>query len=406
MEDLLKFKNMRRISAHLICDGRGKCYSKGILTLDAEGTILDIQDTNGILHESAEVEFFSGLIVPGFVNAHCHLELSHLQHKFSEGSGFIPFLKKVVENRNNDPDRIVNAALRADLLMHKNGIVAVGDVSNGITAFDVKRDSKIDYFTFVEALGFAPERAERAFGWVKNCKKIAESLGLKASIVPHAPYSVSISLFKAIAAEAGETCLPLSVHSQESTEEDELYQSGTGEIVNHLQDNLAIDTSFFIPTGKNAIRSTLEMLPSQNNLLLVHNLFTNQSDLDYIRSVRKLNNTWFVLCPGSNLYIQNRLPDVELFRNNHLQICLGTDSLVSNHQLSILEEMKIIQAAYPAIPIDEMITWASFNGAKALGLADWVGSLEVGKRPGINLITGLDLTEKKLLSGTKVKKLI
>ena len=406
MEDLLKFKNMRRISAHLICDGRGKCYSKGILTLDAEGTILDIQDTNGILHESAEVEFFSGLIVPGFVNAHCHLELSHLQHKFSEGSGFIPFLKMVVENRNNDPDRIVNAALRADLLMHKNGIVAVGDISNGITAFDVKRNSKIDYFTFVEALGFAPERAERAFDWAKNCKKIAESLGLKASIVPHAPYSVSISLFKAIAAEAGETGLPLSVHSQESTEEDELYQSGTGEIVNHLQDNLAIDTSFFIPTGKNAIRSTLEMLPSQNNLLLVHNLFTNQSDLDYIRSVRKLNNTWFVLCPGSNLYIQNRLPDVELFRNNHLQICLGTDSLVSNHQLSILEEMKIIQAAYPAIPIDEMITWASFNGAKALGLADWVGSLEVGKRPGINLLTGLDLTEKKLLSETKVKKLI
>ncbi len=397
---------MRRISAHLICDGRGKCYSKGILTLDAEGTILDIQDTEGILHESAEVEFFSGLIVPGFVNAHCHLELSHLQHNFPEGSGFIPFLKKVVENRNNDPDQIANAARKADWLMYRNGIVAVGDVSNGITAFDVKRDSKIDYFTFVEALGFAPERAERAFGWVKNCKKIAESLGLKASIVPHAPYSVSISLFKAIAAEAGETCLPLSVHSQESTEEDELYQSGTGEIVNHLQDNLAIDTSFFIPTGKNAIRSTLEMLPSQNNLLLVHNLFTNQSDLDYIRSVRKLNNTWFVLCPGSNLYIQNRLPDVELFRNNHLQICLGTDSLVSNHQLSILEEMKIIQAAYPAIPIDEMITWASFNGAKALGLADWVGSLEVGKRPGINLLTGLDLTEKKLLSETKVKKLI
>ena len=335
---------MRKISAHLICDGRGNCYSKGILTIDRDGTILDIQDTKGILRESAEVEFFSGIIVPGFVNAHCHLELSHLEHIFPEGSGFVHFLKKVVENRSIDPDQIVKAAEKADWQMYKNGIVAVGDIANGITAFEVKRDSKIDYFTFVELLGFASERAERAFDWAKSCATKAENLGLKASIVPHAPYSVSTPLFKAVAVEAIQTGLPLSVHSQECTEEDELYQTGTGGMINHLQDNLSIDTSFFHPTGKSAIRSTLEMLPLQNNLLLVHNLYTNQSDLDYIQNVRNLDNTWFVLCPGSNLYIQNRLPDIDLFRRNRLQVCLGTDSLASNHQLSILEEMKIIQA--------------------------------------------------------------
>jgi cytosine/adenosine deaminase-related metal-dependent hydrolase len=397
---------MRKISAHLICDGRGKCYSKGILTLGTDGTVLDIQDTAGILNESAEIEFFSGMILPGFVNAHCHLELSHLEHIFPEGSGFVPFLKKVVENRNIDPDQIVKAAEKADWLMYKNGIVAVGDIANGIAAFEVKKDSKIDYFTFVEVLGFAPERAEKAFDWAKSCVSGAESLGLKVSIVPHAPYSVSTPLFKAVAAEVAKTGLPLSIHSQESEEEDELYQSGTGDMIKHLQNNLSIDTSFFHPTGKSAIRSMLEMLPSQNNLLLVHNLYTNQSDLDYIQNVRNLGNTWFVLCPGSNRYIQNRLPDIELFRRNQLQICLGTDSLASNHQLSILEEMKIVQAAYPSVSIEELTNWASFNGANALGIADWAGSIEVGKRPGINLLTGLDLVEKKLLPGTKVKKLI
>lgn len=396
---------MRKISAHQILDGRGNCYSKGILTIDADGTILDILDTKGNLHEAAGIEFYSGTIVPGFVNAHCHLELSHLHHTFSEGAGFVNFLKKVVESRVNEPEQIVLAAEKADILMTKNGIVAVGDISNGISAFEAKSNSKIHYFTFIETLGFAPGRAEKAMEWARICLKRAEDAGLKASIVPHAPYSISGPLFDAVATEAAHTGLPLSIHSQESVEEDELYQSGTGEIFNHLRNNLLIDTTFFCPTGKSAIRSTLEYLPPQNNLLLVHNLFTQQDDLDYIKTVRSLSNTWFVLCPGSNLYIQKRLPDIDLFRRNKLQICLGTDSLASNHQLSILEEMKIIQTAYSHVTLEELTGWASFNGAKALAIDNWAGSIEVGKRPGINLLTGLDLSERRLLPGTCIKRL-
>jgi cytosine/adenosine deaminase-related metal-dependent hydrolase len=146
-------------------------------------------------------------------------------------------------------------------------------------------------------------------------------------------------------------------------------------------------------------------LPSKNHLLLVHNLFTRQSDIDYIQGLRPLENTWFVLCPGSNLYIQERLPDIDLFRKNQLQICLGTDSLASNHQLSVLEEMKIIQTAYPEISLEELTVWATFNGANALGIGDWAGSIEVGKRPGLNLLTGLDLSRRRILPGTSVKKL-
>lgn len=397
---------MRKISAHLILDGKGKCYTKGILTLDADGTILEINDTNGILNESAEVEFYSGVVVPGFINAHCHLELSHLQDKFSKGAGFVPFLKQVLENRVSEPEKILKAAERADLLMYKNGIIAVGDIANNTSAFDIKRSSKIDYFTFIETLGFAPSRAEKAFNWAKDSLKVAESFGFKASIVPHASYSISIPLFKAVADEAIRTGSILSIHNQESSEEDDLFRSGSGDLVSHLADNLGIDISFFSPTGEGSLRSILKFLPLQNNLLLIHNLFTNQSDIDYIGSIRNLCTTWFVLCPCSNLYIQNRLPDIDLFRNNHLRICLGTDSLASNHQLSILEEMKTIQAAHPDISIDELLTWACFNGASALKIDDWAGSIEVGKRPGINLLSGIDLERKKFLPGTRVRKLI
>ena len=396
---------MRKISAHLILDGRGNCFSKGILTIDSDGTILDIQDTCGNLQEEAGIEFYSGILVPGFINAHCHLELSHLKGVFPEGAGFIPFLKMVVERRADDQAKIAFAAETADLLMQKNGIVAVGDISNGTSSFEIKANSKIKYFTFLETLGFTPARAEKAFEWAQSCTRTAGLLGLKSAIVPHAPYSVSAPLFQSIATEALRSGLPISIHSQECKEEDELYESGQGGMAAHLRDNLAVDTSFFLPTGRNALRSTLEFLPIVNHLLLVHNLFTEQEDLNYIQGVRPLDNTWFVLCPCSNLYIQNRLPDVELFRRNGLQLCIGTDSLASNHQLSILSEMKILQDAFPSVSLDELIGWATLNGANALAISDKLGSLEVGKQPGINLLTGADLENQKILPGTRVKKL-
>ncbi len=389
----------------MILDGRGKSYSKGILSVEEDGTIADILDTQGIMDESASVEFFSGIIVPGFVNAHCHLELSHLKSLYEAGTGFVSFIRQVTQARNNEPDVVIQAAEIADLLMYKNGIVAVGDIANETSVFGVKQRSQIDYYTFIEALGFVPERAENAFERARSGLVAAERLGLKAGIVPHAPYSISKPLFDAIAAEAIRNDSILSIHSQESKEEDELFRTGTGGIAGHLRDNLSIDTSSFSPTGESAIHSTLDLLPSEISLLLVHNLHTNQSDIDYITSIRKKDNTWFVLCPGSNLFIQNKLPDVELFRYNHLQICLGTDSLGSNRQLSILEEMKIIQSAYPALTLDELMVWASFNGAAALKMADRVGSIEVGKRPGLNLLTGVDMLEMKLQPGTRVRKL-
>jgi cytosine/adenosine deaminase-related metal-dependent hydrolase len=401
----LEKTSMRKISAHFIHDGLGNCYNKGILTVDADGTILDIEDTRGLLNEQAGVEFFSGVIVPGFINAHCHLELSHLRGFFNEGEGFVPFLKKVVENRMVEADNIVQAAAKADLIMQKNGIVAVGDISNGQLSFQVKHPSKINYFTFVEALGFSPERSEKAFDWAKQCVEKANDMGLQASVVPHSPYSVSQELFHLVAEEARISGLPISIHNQESSEEDELFRLGTGEMRRHLEENLFLDTSFFHPTGMGAMQSTLKHLPMRNNLLLVHNIYTNQLDIDFIEGIRSLNNTWFVLCPSSNLYIQNRLPDIGLFHRKKLQICLGTDSLASNHQLSILEEMKVIQASFPNISLQELIGWACFNGARALEMGAWAGSIEVGKRPGLNLLSGLDLGMVKLQPKTTVKKL-
>jgi len=397
---------MRKLSAHYIITGTGSVLVKGIINLTDDGAVIDIIDTKGELEEMANIEFYSGVLIPGFVNAHCHLELSHLHAVFPEKTGLPGFLKNVVEQRNREETRVIEAAQKADFELFKNGVVAVGDVSNTNTTFQLKSKSRITYHTFIEALGFSPQRAEKAFGWAKYCFDEAQSLGLRASVVPHAPYSISKVLFDKISEFAVNKQSILSMHSQECSGEDDLYLSGDGEIVRHLIENIALDLSFFKPTGKTALESVIDWLPIENKLLLVHNIRTRQNDIELIAGKRSLNNTWFVLCPTSNLYIEDRLPDIELFRKNKLQICIGTDSLSSNHQLSMLEEMKTIQSHYPTIPLDQIITWATRNGAKALEMNDWAGTIEPGKKPGINLITGMDLQHLQLLPQSKVKRLI
>lgn len=397
---------MRRLSAHYIFTGTGQVLNKGIINVDDRGVITDIVDTHGDLDEPANVEFYSGLITPGFVNAHCHLELSHLFSAFPGKSGLPAFLRLVAERRNLQENRIFEEAQKADAELWRNGVVAVGDISNTNKTFPIKSNSKISYHTFIEALGFVSSGAGRAFDLALQSLEEAQELGLSASIVPHAPYSISRELFERISAFAIEKNSILSIHSQECSAEDDLYRSGEGELYHHLTENLHLDISTFKPTGKTALESIIGWLPIENKLLLVHNIRTREDDIGLIKQTRPSNNTWFVLCPESNLFIENLLPDIDLFRRKNLQICLGTDSLCSNRKLSILEEMKTIQSHYPDIPFAELVIWATRNGAQALSMEDWAGTIEIGKRPGINLITGMDLQLLRLKPESKVRKLI
>jgi cytosine/adenosine deaminase-related metal-dependent hydrolase len=95
------------------------------------------------------------------------------------------------------------------------------------------------------------------------------------------------------------------------------------------------------------------------------------------------------------LYIENELPNVQMFVENNCNIVLGTDSYASNNQLSIFAEIKTIQKHFPALPLETILQWATFNGAKAIGIEDKFGSLHVGKKPGIILL-GEDSCERIL----------
>jgi aminodeoxyfutalosine deaminase len=397
---------VRKIAATYIFPGNQPPIKNGILACSSDGTILEISGNNEKIKEQAGLEYYSGILVPGFVNTHCHLELSHLKGKIEEKTGIGGFVGQINQLRNQETENTEKAIQVADRKMWASGTAAVGDISNSTLTMETKKISKIFYHTFIESFGFHPSRAERAFDIAQFVQFQFREKGLANCIVPHSPYSVSKSLFEKIKQNAIIEKSILTIHNQESESESEFYNKGTGAIINHLQNNLGIDTSHWQPTGKSSLVSVLEYLPAENQLLLVHNTFTKKEDLDELRKIRSTENTFLVLCPNSNLYIENQLPPVPLFRDENLNICIGTDSLASNHELSVLAEMITLQMNFPEIKLEELIQWASINGAKALQIDEKFGSFEAGKKPGVNLISGIDFKMMKLTEKSRIKRLI
>ncbi|VAW17211.1 amidohydrolase [hydrothermal vent metagenome] len=396
---------MRKIAASYIFPVHRPPIKNGIIVLDDDGTILDLVDTKGELAEQANLEYYNGILAPGFINAHCHLELSHLYKKIPEHLGLPGFIGAINKLRNTVSVNGSGAIRHAAQEMYRQGIIAVGDVSNSFVSTTVKKNSNILYHTFVEAFGFSPERAEKAFLTAEGIYKQLKMNRLRASISPHSPYSVSEPLFRLIKEHAESNNSIVSIHNQESLDENEFFQTGGGGIASHLKDNIGLSLAGWKPTGQDSLQSVLEFLPRKNHLLLVHNTYTTKAGLEILRNEINPVLLFFVICPNSNLYIENTLPPIGLFMGEKLAICLGTDSLASNHRLSILAEMVTLQQHFPDIPLNELLAWATINGAKALKMEDTFGTFELGKKPGINLLSGIDLVGLRLTPQSKVKRL-
>jgi aminodeoxyfutalosine deaminase len=346
----------------------------------SNGVVVDI------VHESQagdDVQTFNGLLSPGFVNTHCHLELSHMKGVIPEGTGLPVFLTTVMEKRSQQDAQAQEKAMAlADAEMKANGIVAVGDISNSTASFTYKQLSSVYYHSFVETMGFVPAFAQSRLDYSLGVLKHFKDGELPCSLVPHAPYSVSQALFELISAIPDNT--PITIHNQESAAENSLYQDKTGDFLTFFQ-HFDMDISGFMPTGTNSLPAWLHWF-SKHPLILVHNTFTSEADIAAVKT--QAVNAFWCLCPNANLYIEKRLPDVDLLRRSGCTITLGTDSLASNHQLSIWKEVETIRQHYPEISLEEILQWATLNGARALGIADQYGSFEKGKRPGVVLIEG------------------
>jgi len=348
--------------------------------------LLENKEVKGIYPNQSgiDIQYHSGLICPGFINAHCHLELSHLKSIIDTGTGLIEFIKGVVTLRDFPQEVVAEAIARADQEMYKNGIVAVGDISNTLDTVSTKNDSFIDYCTFVEMFDFlqGTEARSNFDKYHQVYEGQSRSGNNKVSCVPHAPYSVSPELFKLIN-DTNTSDSIVSIHNQELTAENDLFLDKTGGFIDFYRD-FGIPLKDFHPTGKKSIQYAMDHMDSSVQTLMVHN---TQSTVDDIVGAHAWSdNVYWVSCPNANMYIENKLPDYKTFVDNKASLCLGTDSLSSNWQLSILEEMKTIKRYQSSISDADIITWATYNGAKALGYDGHLGTIAPGKTPGINLI--------------------
>jgi cytosine/adenosine deaminase-related metal-dependent hydrolase len=386
---------MRRISGHYVFTGR-ELIKNGIVEIDNSGRIMSVGSLGDSIVEKENTEFFNGIIIPGFINAHCHIELSHMKGVIPQHSGMTEFCKSIISCRDIVNNQL-SAMYEADKLMENEGIVAVGDISNNDSSMQMKKDSSLIYHTFVETLNLNPRLAEKTVAKARDVKRTFEKAGLRVSITPHAPYSLSEKLFEQSVAEGNNSGI-LSIHNEESADEMELFAKKQGK----MRDFFGTEMDDFLPEYDNPLSRILKYIDRNANLLLIHNTHTNEQDIK-LASERNKKTTW-VLCPASNLYIENNLPDVPLFLKHNAHVAIGTDSLSSNTNLSILQELKILDSTFPAIGLQNLLRWATLNGAEALNLDANLGSFDKGKCPGIFLLSDIDFKQMRLTENTKVKK--
>lgn len=394
---------MRKLSADFIHTVSGPVLTNHIIVLDDENTIVSIDPAD--THDANVVERFTGHIIPGLVNTHCHLELSHMKGKGHTGTGLIPFIQSVVSIRDFPGEEILQAIQDGDQEMYDNGIVAVGDISNKIDTAEVKQNSKIHYYTFVEAFDFLdPKEAQTTFDSYKEVFDQLSTQGISnKSMVPHAPYSVSPLLFDRInALNAGQT-KTISIHNQETIHETQFFIDKTGDLLDFYK-GFGLPLDQFTPTGNDSIYYAMQHMDPNHRTLFVHNTMSKKEDI--LQAYQWNPDTYFCTCPNANLYIENRLPDYRLFIDAGATMTIGTDSLTSNWQLSILEEMKTIQKYQSAIDFEQLLKWATLNGAKSLGMADTIGSIEIAKTPGLNLLSTNGPTKEVDLQSTRIRRLV
>jgi cytosine/adenosine deaminase-related metal-dependent hydrolase len=377
----------RKFKASCLFDGYHFRKDDDVLITRTDGTIEAFVPFE---QAGADVEILEGILIPGLINCHCHLELSHLKNVIPPHTGLIEFLCSVVTKRGFAPEIIQQEIERAEQEMYNNGIVAVGDIGNTADTASVKSKSNIRWQNFVEVLSFTDEKAEENFN---HYKFVAEELhnalstshfAHRTSLVPHAPYSISPKTFELINAATKNQII--SIHNQEHPAEDELYKTGGGAYLK-LFKIFGMDVSPFPVTGKSSIRSVLPYFNNGQTIFLIHNTFMPEEDIIWANEYAAANGLKLVycLCINANLYIENKTPQVDLFLKHNCHVVLGTDSYSSNWQLSIAKEMQAL-LQHSSLSQEQVFQMATMNGAKALKWDDSLGSFEKNKKPGVVLL--------------------
>ncbi len=318
-------------------------------------------------------EFPSCAILPGFVNAHTHLELSHLHRRARYEGDFTNWVRRIMpgrlEGQANREQTLTDAAWQSI----QAGVTAVGDICFEHRAWPVLANLPLRKVCFAEVFGRGAE-ISRPAEYLQTC--IAETLQdekLRLGISPHAPYSVGPELYRYAAKLAREHRLPLATHLAETPEETQFLLTGDGPWKKFMQDIGKWEDSFSAP-GKTPVRYFLD-LDLNAPFVLAHVNYLDAEELDGL--ARSSHSVAF--CPRSHAFFGHPEHPVENMLRRGINVCVGTDSLASNESLSVLDELRFLKREYPRLPNAQILKMGTIAGAEALGWDHRIGSITAGK---------------------------
>jgi aminodeoxyfutalosine deaminase len=314
------------------------------------------------------------VILPGLVNAHIHLELAWLRGAVPPASSMPEWATRLIGLRRgkvSDPvEPIVDAVREARTF----GTSLVGDVTNTLASYEPLAASRLCAAVFFEQLGFKTGEARlRVAAAQARIDGLRPNSRLRPFVVPHAPYSVSPALLRAIGAlESGRV---LSIHLAESADEVQFLKDGTGRWRTLLEELGAWDDGW-TPAGCGPVEYLERLGLLDARLLAVHGVHLTDAELGRLAAV----NATLVSCPRSNIWTGAGPAPVARFFDSGVRVAIGTDSLASAGDLSIFSELAAMRAAAPRVSASRLLESATRTGAEALGFGSELGTIEPGKR--------------------------
>jgi len=315
-----------------------------------------------------------GVLMPGLVNAHCHLELSHLAGLSQRAkSGFVAWVESLMAQRGQaDADAVRAATRRAIRQLESTGTVAVGDVSNALAHLDLLEESHLHAVVFYELLGWDPERADAILDAAAEVTTISArpELRTRVKIGAHAPYSVSPALLQGIVRRGG----PASMHLAESPAETRFLAQGDGEWRSFL-DRRGLGHVPFDAPGLSPVAHVDALGGLRDGMVAAHCVQVDEADCALLAR----RGAFVAICPRSNRSLRVGMAPVRRLLDAGVRLCLGTDSLASAETLDLMEDMALLQSQFPELAPDVIVRMATLGGAQALGLPD-LGAVEPGRR--------------------------
>jgi aminodeoxyfutalosine deaminase len=366
----------RTLSAGWVLPGGGAAPLRRGEVVIEERRVVEVRPTS---RGSAAEDLGPGVLLPGLVNAHCHLELSHLADHVRQAGDFVTWVDQLVSARasGDEPAHVRQAAGSAIEALVACGTVAVGDVSNGLLHLDLLGAAALRAVVFFELIGWDPARASRVMATA--AARLQEVGGrrpfdnVEVRLAAHAPHSVSEAVFRAL----GETGEPASLHLAESREEGRFFLEGDAAWSAFLAARGLAHVSFN-PPGLSPVRylDRLGVLSRKGGpLLAVHCV---QVDLEDCRLLAE-RGVRVALCPRSNARLGVGTPPLPALLAAGVGLCLGSDSLASAPSLDVMDDARALHRSFPEVAPRVLVEMATAGGADALGLPD-LGTLGPGQR--------------------------